>query len=1248
MPLRRSSNSADGHSVTSSPSFSLSSTKRRFPLLSRRRNRHSDVSQSSIPPLPSPSPPASPSPSQKVAKPGLRVHVQVKFESPHSSEHVRDYEASAQLKATDRICQALLSRLQHCSSELITRHDSNALDPLRKPHRDVKPLRYRITYRVERDGLILVEKSLRSFQEYELTHDDAREVVAATDRIIGLFLVRHDPGFQWSESVESETTSPETETFRPCTGRPQSMACIPRSHFVSDTQKFEFVSGYSIELFLRSRCATRYPENRNASMKIDSRQPSPLPLLLGEELTTRVSNLIIDPVDAWKRKFDKRHKSCAGLEGSGGCTHIEDGAVDIMVKVRNHIGPDYTYFSHRIQTSKVLFNDHDGRDFDEFANQVKAKLEKARDMTDKSVRSLDDFTLTIRELRGRNWSVHEPLIVRLDPTVTYCRQTMEAVMERLQTGISNVLEHHEDALATMTVHKRGHLIFDGFLDGAGGDDSVHHERFATPDLERKALEAHLKERIRSDITMLCRDTCAIDCPDTLPNLRLKTSGSAASSIGATQLMRPPLSTAGSSSAAPTTPSLAASLPRQPSSKSFHGSMASTRSDLSLTKKLAKESLRDPVECPSAPATPSPDMRRVPSGVEMAKKHGYMSDFMADDENQSEPPSTPSLVDTDSLSPRDSVVATPSRAMPHDQSNEGLRIIDDGRRIIYQEQSDMDAIASGMVQFHRPITDDDEPIQLVKEKPAESPDKKATRRSLDTRMPDLSGNTEHLPEAQKHEPVITQESQPHAPVTPELQKAMVAEGLSTVSVAEQVPGLGVPAPGQTKAEAVTEKGTGETHQGFQEEQWDTVETRDKPRENPTEVEANSKSETSFGTTPEASIREDAETKDISIPDVAVAVTSEEHPSDEKQIEAQLSNDSEVQTPKAEPVVSEKCNVSLADAAQKTLEASVLIEFPKPPSIHADTDEAGRNDPQKEHGQETPIQTLVSDLRQAEEDQEVITSRAPKGAPTSSDSGISMEGDAKDREAQSPAATELAENASLPFKKIGDQSSVKADVVGKDEQHLPHSDVTDEHLPEMVTHFLETVPEDTLLEPTEVAAEDVEIVTSDSPTTPEEPTPLEEPPLMPTIASAPPENLLTPDNFFSSLSEEKEKGQDYPRKPFDTSEFADALARPRVRPRTATLPERRYSTALTLEIDLNAHCDPDQEHSPTEDAPKSASGTWRRDGLHRRQPSAGFIGLPDQRRLHSVGLRSAVLPYRWQQMRREQALWEGRPGTSHSEA
>ncbi|CAJ0545885.1 Ff.00g093580.m01.CDS01 [Fusarium sp. VM40] len=1234
MHLRRSSNSADGHSVASSPSFSLSSTKRRFPLLSRRKNRHSDVSQSSIPPVSSQ--PSSPSPTQKVEKPGLRVHIQIKFETPHASEHVRDYESSSQFKATDRICQALLSRLQHCSSELITRHDSNALDPLRKPHRDVKPLRYRITYCVEREGLVLIEKSLRSFQEFELTHDDAREVVAATDRIIGLFLVRHDPGFRWSEPSETEVASPESETFRPCTGRPQSLACIPRSHFVHKSQNFEFISGYSVELFLRSRCATRYPENRNASIKIDSRQPSPLPLLLGEELTTRVSNLIIDPVDAWKRKFDKRHKSCTGLEGSGGCSHIEDGAVDIMVKVRNHIGPDYTYLSHRIQTSKVLFNDHDGRDFDEFANQVKAKLEKARDMTDKSMRSLDDLTLTIRELRGKNWSVHEPLVVRLDPTITYCRQTMEAVMERFQTGISNVLEHHEDALATLTIHKRGQLIFDGFLDGAGGGDNVHYEKFATPDLERKALEAHLKERIRSDITMLCKDTCAVDCPDTLPNLRFKINGAAASHIGA-GVSRPPLSTAGSSSAAPTTPSLAASpLPRQPSQASFNGSFASTRSDNTLAKKVAMQNLRDSAEPPS-PVTPSYDLRRVPSGVEMAKKHGYMSDFMVEDENQSEPPSTPSLADTDSISPRDSVIVTPSRVTPHDQSNEGLRIVEDGRRIIYHEQSDMDAIASGMVEFHRPITDDDEPIQLTKEKHGEIPDNKVTRQSLDSPLPSLPRNADlHSKSREKELNVSREEPESKIPMTLEHQKANTTdEKLLDKSAPEHPPKQEAEGAGRNdivqapqKVEPIQDQANAyeetEITRNSQGSQWELVEAVEAPREYAAEVGAISKSETSFGTTPAASIRDDTETKEITTPDVLVSTAAQEQLPQQGEEEAQTFNDSEVQTPKADPVVAETSDIPHIEAAQEAHDISVLTYFPKPPSIHSQTE-----DP--------------SELPQ------VDSALISEGATAPSDSSISAEEEPKDKESQTPPVMEHIEGTPSPsYAKSSARPSMAVDTKEKEERHAQAADMEVESFPEMVTHFLETVPEDTLLEPTATVAEDIQVISTESPESQEVPTSLDERPYMPTIASAPPERLPLQQDFFPS-TEEKEEGQESSRKSYNMSDFSDALSRPRARPRTNTLPERRYSTALALEIDLSAHHDPDdEEDSAIDDAPKSANGTWRPYTLHNRQPSAGFIGLPEQRRLHSVGLRSAVLPYRWQQMRREQAIWEGRPGTSHSEA
>ncbi|KAM0399820.1 hypothetical protein ACHAQC_003103 [Fusarium culmorum] len=1201
MHLRRSSNSADGHSSTPSPSFSLSSTKRRFPLLSRRKTRHSDVSESSIPP--SASPPASVSVNEKGHKPSLRVHVDIKFEKPQNSEHVRDYEASSQLKATDCICQALLSRLQHCSSELITRHDSNALDPLRKPHRGVKQLRYRITYLVERDGVVLVEKSLRSFQEYELTHDDAREVVAATDRIIGLFLVRHDPGFQWSESVESEPASLETETFRPCTGRPQSMACIPRSHFVHDSQKFEFVSGYTIELFLRSRCATRYPESRNASIKIDSHQPSPLPLLLGEELTTRVSNLIIDPVDAWKRKFDKRHKSCAGLEGSGGCSHIEDGAVDIMVKVRNHIGPDYTYLSHRIQTSKVLFNDHNGRDFDEFANQVKAKLEKARDLTDKSMRSLDDLVLTIHELRGKAWAVHEPFTVRLDPTITYCRQTMEAVMERLQTGISNVLEHHEDALATMTVHKRGHLIFDGFLDGAGGDDTVHFEKFATPDLERKALEAHLKERIRSDITMLCRDTCTVDCPEALPNLRFKASGTFASPFGAASSTRPALSTAGSS-VAPTTPSLTASpLLRQASESSFNGSFASSHSDNALARKVAMQTLRDSVEPPSTPATPSPDLRRVPSGVEMAKKHGYMPDFMADDENQSEPPSTPSLVDTDSISPRDSVVATPSRSVAHDQSNEGLRIVDDGRRIIYQEQSDMDAIASGIVQFHRPITDDDEPIQLTKDKTSKNSDTKTTRHPLDTRMPDLSGNADNLSASKENEAAASQEAtQLVAPVETELQEADMND--------EEPP---------------SEENVIDTPHTSQDEQFEMVKTKDVPHQYSTEVEANPKSETSFGSTPEANIHEEIETQ-----------------------ETQLSNNSEVPTPKADTVATGEQDATDVDAAQKALDVSVLTYFPRPPSIHSQADEVSHDDQKEEEHTEFPFELPASDVKEPQELLQVEGSQVLEEAPGSSDSGISMQGDTKNQEAQPETGTEQAENIPLP-PDYPTQAQISADTddLEIESEKVRVADAVPEPHTEMFTHFLETVPEDTLLVPSVIVTEDEQASSTESSKSLVGGPKFDERACLPTVATAPPERMPLPEDFSLGPEANEEKGQETPRN-FDVPDFSDVLSRPRTRPRTNTLPGRRYSTALTLEIDLKAHCDPDEEESPTDSPPKSANSDWRPYTLHRRQPSAGLIGLLEQRRLHSVGLRSAVLPYRWQQMRREQALLEGRPGTSHSEA
>ncbi|KAH7163022.1 hypothetical protein B0J13DRAFT_430650 [Dactylonectria estremocensis] len=1203
MPLRRPSTSDGQSALSASPSSSSLGTKRRFPLLGRKKNRNSELIRPSTGLPFSLSPSSSSSSTPKVKKPGLRVHVQLKFEGPQPSEHVRNYEASSQLVASDRLCQALLTRLQHCSAELITRHDCSALDPLRKPHRDVKPLRYRITYRVEREGLTLAEKSLRSFQEYAPTADDAREVVAATDRIVGLFLVRHDRGFKWPDSPETEPTNFESETVRPCTGRPQPTSCIPRSRFIHNTQAFELVPGYTIELFFRSRCATRYPENRNASIKIDSRQPTPLTLLLGEELFTRVSNLIVDPVDSYKRKFDKRHRTCNGFEGSGGCQHVEDGAVDIMVKVRNNLGPDYNYFSHRIQTSKVLFNDPNGRDFDEFANSVKAKIEKARDMSDKSVRSMDDLTLRIRELRGKKWSVHEPLTIRLDPSITYCRQTVEAIMERLQAGISNVLESHEDALAIMTAHKRGHLIYDGFLDGAGGDDHTPPEKFASPDLERKALEAKLKERIRADITMLCKDTCALDCSDNLPNLKLRASGASAGPRD---------------KSAPVDNNVAVRdrLTARPSSEiSISESVGSGRSDHTLSKKQAKHNLRDlpPREpslapssvAPSSPAVslPPADLQRVPSGVEMAKKYGYMADFIADDENLSEPPSTPSLVDTDSISPRDSVLVTPqsSRPMPQDQSNEGLRIIDDGRRIIYEEQSDADAIAHGVTEFHR--YPEDVPIQLVKDPLPETPERRATRRSLDTRMPDLSGKLDSV----VHQPINE--------ATPQTLEKSKPEEVVPKQVAHE----------PTVVSSVVEK-----TENPRDEQWEMVEATDAPHAltalvAPVEVEANSKSETSVGTsTAPPSIRQEAE--------------STEKP-------ASAAEDQTVEAAKATPeavrVVNMESEMSPeTDVPEEFKENIALDDFPEPPHEHISHTESKPAEvitevekPEQQPLVQAPAVPVAEDSAVVEEQREqprtallVEETLHPETVRSSSDSGISMEEQHRDEELKQ----ETPQNDETPKSGESKKDVLKAEPI---KSEIPEDDAptvnqlsSPSHSPShspMLSPMLEPVPEEDI-------SDDEAVSGSYFPLT--KGTPALRPSHTP-----PAEKLLTPEDRFRILSAFDELPEP-PR--FERANLPPVLTRPR----TNTLPERRYSTALTLE---SAPFGGSGDASPIDAPPKSAifprqvSASHVPMGLHRRQPSAGYIGLREQR-MHEVGLRNALVPYRWRAMRQD-----SRPNTSYSE-
>lgn len=259
--------------------------------------------------------------------------------------------------------------------------------------------------------------------------------------------------------------------------------------------------------------------------------------------------------------------------------------------------------------------------------------------------------------------------------------------------------------------------------------------------------------------MLCKDTCALDCSDRLPNLKAK-GGDHKVSVPAVQRPMSQISVP---------VSVPDSIPES-AAESVPESSASVRSDHTLSKKQAKHNLRAASQTSLDRA--DLDLTRVPSGVEAAKRYGYMGDIYANEENMSEPPSTPSLIDTDSISPHASVLVTPasSRNIPQDQSNHGLRIVDDGTRIIYQERSEADDLASGATDIHHydyEAEEGDAPA-ISKGRPAEIRSEKATRRSLDTRMPDLSGRPDATPaETKAAETVSTPRPEEPSHAVPEV-------------------------------------------------------------------------------------------------------------------------------------------------------------------------------------------------------------------------------------------------------------------------------------------------------------------------------------------------------------------------------------------------------------------------------------------------------------------------------------------------
>lgn len=444
----------------------------------------------------------------------LQIHVTAKFHDPAIRfTYNRSYYSSQSFLPTDRLCCGLVRRIQHCSKEVITRKDSDALNSTQCLRKGPKPLRFELLFEVIRAGHsgVWAQESFKSYQKHAFTSASAKEVLRSTHRIVGLFMRRHDIGFVWSDEPGYDHFPDKPETFKPSLHGDLSLACVPRSFFIESRQTWEFVPGYSLELtFESSNPARRQPVIRK-TLRIDSGQSTPLNLGLGEDLLWQAHRSLQDVLDQKKSSFDLEHANCDGFDGipDCDCQHFDETALDVGLRVINNLGPVYDHLQRHTQSRLRLFTHPRGQDCDDFVHQIQERLNGFREQTDQKVARLNDFDFRIAELTGHGW--HEKGCARfiIDSEHNHSRRSIQALLDRIRTGVSDVLRGHDVAIR-MIAYKRGHLVLDKALIARDHQSTPGLRSMSVAKDQQQHLLRELKTRIQHDIDMICKDTCNVD------------------------------------------------------------------------------------------------------------------------------------------------------------------------------------------------------------------------------------------------------------------------------------------------------------------------------------------------------------------------------------------------------------------------------------------------------------------------------------------------------------------------------------------------------------------------------------------------------------------------------------------------------------------------------------------------------------------------------------------------------------------
>jgi hypothetical protein len=437
--------------------------------------------------------------------PALVVHVDIRFTDPViRSRYSRSYGSSPTFEATNRICRGLVRRIERCCEEFVTRKDSSALEMFKGDTYERKPQRFEMTFRIMRRGRgEWAERTYRSYQKQPLTVAFTKEVMLAAHRMIGLFLRRHDQRFQWLDCPVAETDLEGSQTMVPSRGGPLSLLSVPRSRFIEATQMFEFVPGYTIELSFRSRNLQRQVPIFERRIRVNSTQPAPLTLFLSEDMLGKALQFTNQALDSKKRELDDE------LRDHGAFTpNPEDDTLEIGLRVSNNLGPVYSHVQRSIKSKLALFRDQDAIDCDLFLCDIEKYLLHIRNEADSTLNATNDLDFRIAELKGVGWTLRDPAKFGLGPSASYGRRTIQAALDRMQTGIGDVIRGHNIAIH-ITAHKRGHLILDKVI-VAHEKHGKLKESFASREDAQAVFVARLKTRIQKDIDRVFEDSCSID------------------------------------------------------------------------------------------------------------------------------------------------------------------------------------------------------------------------------------------------------------------------------------------------------------------------------------------------------------------------------------------------------------------------------------------------------------------------------------------------------------------------------------------------------------------------------------------------------------------------------------------------------------------------------------------------------------------------------------------------------------------